>query len=325
MKNKVLIIGAGQLGSRHLQALAKLSGNYELTVVDPSIESLKIAQERYIDVMSVTSPKVTYAESLFDVDSLEFEVVIVASGASVRLGIVKELISRFQIRYLILEKVLFQSANQLKQAMQMLEEANIKTWVNCPRRQFTAYKEIKARSLDCESISVSVHGSNWGLACNAIHFIDLWHYLSDFTSYTITYEPNIEVIDSKRLGYKELLGTLNAKSEDGRHRLSLTCVNNEQLTFDIEIESERYKIKVSEQSGEVKWLDENQHTLEITPLKVLFQSQLTHTVVTDLVDKGDCELTKLESSGVLHAEFLTKTLQVFKDNNADNNGLVPIT
>ena len=44
--NNCLIIGAGQLGSRHLQGLVKYLGQLEIYVLDPSIDSLIIAQER---------------------------------------------------------------------------------------------------------------------------------------------------------------------------------------------------------------------------------------------------------------------------------------
>ena len=46
MKN-ILIIGSGELGSRHLQALTKTNININIQVVDPSNESLKIASERF--------------------------------------------------------------------------------------------------------------------------------------------------------------------------------------------------------------------------------------------------------------------------------------
>ena len=45
--NNICIIGAGQLGSRHLQALKMVLQPLLITVVDPSSESLKMAEERY--------------------------------------------------------------------------------------------------------------------------------------------------------------------------------------------------------------------------------------------------------------------------------------
>lgn len=46
MKN-ILLIGAGQLGSRHLQGIAKIDFKANICVVDPSEISIEIAKERY--------------------------------------------------------------------------------------------------------------------------------------------------------------------------------------------------------------------------------------------------------------------------------------
>lgn len=42
----IIIIGAGQLGSRHLQGVLKSTYALNVTVVDPSEESLNTARER---------------------------------------------------------------------------------------------------------------------------------------------------------------------------------------------------------------------------------------------------------------------------------------
>jgi predicted dehydrogenase len=46
----IVIIGAGQLGSRHLQALRLIDEPIRIQVVDPSHESLKVAEERFNQV-----------------------------------------------------------------------------------------------------------------------------------------------------------------------------------------------------------------------------------------------------------------------------------
>lgn len=45
MKN-IAIIGAGQLGSRHLQALAQVNADVILHIVDPSEQSLEVSKQR---------------------------------------------------------------------------------------------------------------------------------------------------------------------------------------------------------------------------------------------------------------------------------------
>ena len=46
-KYKIFIIGAGQIGSRHLQALRAVRIPLKISVIDPSTESLDLAKQRY--------------------------------------------------------------------------------------------------------------------------------------------------------------------------------------------------------------------------------------------------------------------------------------
>ena len=50
MKNNILIVGAGQLGSRHLQGALKVLVPIDVFVIDPSNESLAIAAQRATEI-----------------------------------------------------------------------------------------------------------------------------------------------------------------------------------------------------------------------------------------------------------------------------------
>lgn len=50
---KVAIIGAGQLGSRHLQGLKGAASSLAITVLDSSKESLQVSKERYEAIPAV--------------------------------------------------------------------------------------------------------------------------------------------------------------------------------------------------------------------------------------------------------------------------------
>ena len=39
---KILLVGAGQIGSRYLEGLAKLNINFEVIVIEPNLDSLNI-------------------------------------------------------------------------------------------------------------------------------------------------------------------------------------------------------------------------------------------------------------------------------------------
>ncbi len=90
----IAVIGAGQLGSRHLQAIAKIDIPVEVQVIDPSHESLNIAKERFDQIpLNPNVNRVSFSESLDDVHS-EIDVCIVATNSDVRALVIKELLLR---------------------------------------------------------------------------------------------------------------------------------------------------------------------------------------------------------------------------------------
>ena len=78
MKN-IALIGAGQLGSRHLQALAQVKQPISIQVIDSSSDSLKVAEARFNEVSSNFKGKISFHN---DISSLEknIDVAIVATN-----------------------------------------------------------------------------------------------------------------------------------------------------------------------------------------------------------------------------------------------------
>jgi saccharopine dehydrogenase-like NADP-dependent oxidoreductase len=48
--NRILLVGAGQLGSRHLQGLARSENILEIHIVDPSEKNLEISISRFQEI-----------------------------------------------------------------------------------------------------------------------------------------------------------------------------------------------------------------------------------------------------------------------------------
>ncbi len=47
---KIALIGAGQLGSRHLQALAKINLEISIEVVEPNTQASEVAKQRFNEI-----------------------------------------------------------------------------------------------------------------------------------------------------------------------------------------------------------------------------------------------------------------------------------
>src|SRR5690554_6360077 len=194
----VMIIGAGQLGSRHLQGAIQSNKALNLIVVDPSIESLKLAKERANEIdLGNADTKIKFTQEIES--RLEIEICIIATTANIRFIVFKDLINKCNVKNIIFEKILFQCENEYSKVAELLKVREINAWVNCPRRIYPAFKKIKLLLAKETNIQMSVSGINWGMACNSIHYIDLFANLTGDISYELDSSAlENSVISSKR-------------------------------------------------------------------------------------------------------------------------------
>ena len=304
MKNqtyKIAIIGVGQLGSRHLQGLAKSSKEFRIYVIDPNENALILAKQRYEEVSKSTNSIVSYHQSMNDLPD-NFDLAIIATTANARRKIIVDLLDKCSINYLILEKVVFQKSEDFRPIQKLLLEKSVKTWVNCARRSYLFYKKIK-NELGADKLSIEVKGNNWGLACNSIHMIDLLAFFTENTDIKInTNELEDIIVDSKRNGFKELKGTLKIQtSRDDILVLNDSDKYNENLKISISNGSMQFNIYEG-QGMIVKHTSDNERQEE--KISIPFQSDLTGSIVDQILDTGESDLTPYDECMQYHVPML---------------------
>ncbi len=295
------MIGAGQLGSRHLQALALLREEGVIHVVDPSAQSRETAFQRFKEVID-QSGRITaqFRASISELPD-DLDIAIVATNSDVRRQVVEQLLGHSRVKFLILEKVLFQKLDDYDAVQQLLDTHCVEAWVNCPRREWPLYRGLKKRLSGKQLYEVHVSGSNWGLGCNSIHLIDLIAFLSDKSEYVLF----IDLLDpcttaSKRPGFIEFTGILNGRFSSGPS-FSIASYAQGTLPDVIEVcgdgcrllirESEK-RLWVSSDSDQWHWLEES--------FDVPYQSRLTNIVVERILETGKCDLPTYHESAHLH-------------------------
>jgi len=303
----IAVIGAGQLGSRHLQALARLTGKVSVQVLDLNEGSLKVAQQRMdqtdYDQQSISVDYIQHIDRL----APHIDVVIVATGANSRRQVIESVLAHSKVTYMVLEKVLFQRVEDYSAVKALFEQHNVAAWVNCGRRAFEIYRTIKLWLQQNEPVEISVSGGNWGLACNSIHFVDLFAFLTDQDSVSISAKSLLpKVIPSKRASFVEFVGSLECNNETG-DTLRLTCFENSTAPVVVNITSPsvRCVIKESERKLYYAKLEDDWAWQELS-YKVPLQSEQTQTVVTDLMETSSCLLTPFDISSQLHLSMITE-------------------
>lgn len=289
MAFKIALVGCGNLGSRHLQALKKTLREISITVCEPMEVARNIAVERYAQVEE--NPFVKEFQILEDFHLLRsnYDLVIIATNANNRYEIAEWFLEHLKIRYLILEKVVFQSLEEFDRFKQKLDKWKVKAWVNCPRRMYPYYQKLQPQLSGEKHIDLSVSGGSWGMGSNTIHLLDLYSYFTNFKKYQYDIsELEESIADSKRNGYKEFFGRLQFITDKGK--LSVYCSHG----------NEPAEYKFTSSKGELVIKESN----EI----VCFQSNLTNLAVEQLIDRGECDLATYEESAFLHKAMLESFL-----------------
>ena len=317
---QVAVIGAGQLGSRHIQSIKSTHHQCKLYVVDSVRESLEktkaIFESTQVDSLI---QEVYYCEKPNSLPEV-IDFLLISTGSRPRAAIFKDITERYQIKNVVFEKVLFQKESDYHEVAAILKDKGIKAWVNCPRLLYEGYKALKPL-FKGKTVNMTVNGGLWGMGCNSIHFLDVYSFLTGSTNYTLSTDGlDHDIIDSKRAGYKEFTGTLTAHFANGG-TVVLHSANN-AISHLITLSTDDTFCCVSEVKKEywIKSLDRN----EVVTFPVPYQSQLTSIVLDSILDNGICELATYEESAHIHLPLI-KGLIAFLNKNGIDTDNCPIT
>ncbi len=311
----IAVIGIGALGRRHLQSLLELRDAYNIYGVEVNTESLLNLREEFKEV-----------EFVDDIDKLpdQIEFCVISTSSNVRRTVTQQLLEHAKVRYILFEKILFQTIEDYAVVSELLKKKNCKAWVNCARREWSSYIKLK-KELRGEKISTfTVSGSEWGLCCNGIHMIDLLLYLTDEADFTLAqsvFKPGI--FESKRMGFKEIYGTIAGECGNGSffqisctqgtETPSLIMINGENKNILID---EGHKIYVSQRDEGWEWKSDD--------FLVEFQSQLTSKVAMEILETGECKLPDFEFSKKTHIQYINMWLNEFHRQGMEGD-ICPIT
>lgn len=304
------IVGCGQMGSRHLQSLAKIDRAVEIFVIDPSETALNMAKERLQECEHNPNIKNVYFNNRIEFLPGKISVAIVATDSNIRRVTVENVVASSQVDNFILEKVLFTKIEDYTTIGRLFNKEGIKAWVNCPRRIYPFYQQLRQKLQSASFFEYRASGSNWGLGCNAIHMLDSVAFLFGRNKIDLfTDQLDSTCIESKRSGYKEFTGTLFGRiSNIGV--VSLTSHPNGKVPFIIDISTDLLRCIICESSGHA-WIAElvNDWKWTVVEFPKMYQSHLTHLAVQQILNTGDCGLTSYEESCALHLQVIEAFLK----------------
>ena len=314
--SNVAVIGVGALGRRHLQAILGEQNGIKVYGVETNNELLKSLQEEM--------PEVVFTNNIAELPD-HISAAVIATSSNVRRMVFDELVSHCKIDNIIFEKVLFQKEEDYYHVKEILEEKGINAWVNCARREWDAYHQLKEKLRDVNEMHISGIGGQWGMGCNSIHILDLIEYLSGDTVTTIDITGLEDgIIDSKRKGFKEFFGTI--KGNSGKCKTyQLTCIKESTLPFIITICTDQGRYIINETRSSIQFAEvKNNWEWQKEGFPLIYQSQLTGRVIKSILSTGKCNLSDYDSSMRLHLMLIRELIKFFNKNGMTDD-LCPIT
>jgi len=103
-KSKILLIGCGELGSRHLQAVASLPNIGKIYVFDPSAKALKMGQSRLKEIEDLNKDIVFEWFNKISKVPKDGDLCIIATQANVRVAMLKQAAEEFKYKRFLLKK-----------------------------------------------------------------------------------------------------------------------------------------------------------------------------------------------------------------------------
>lgn len=313
---RVALIGVGNLGSRHLQGLAKSNNKLSIECFEPNQSNIDLALERFKEVIGDSDSDSDIA--LQFVDSLQsfsedIDVAIIATNADIRAEVVEDLLNEKNVKNIVLEKVLFQDEASYYKIKDLIENKDVTAWVNHPRRLFDIHKPLLVEIRKSNKLSFQVSGVNWGLGSNGLHFLDLLTWLTNTENGDVELGWNSigrSIGESKRPKFREIYGTISGAIND-KVDFSITSLkpqSSEVQLPTISIVSDKIKVFIDEYNGVINYALENDgwhwHSVE-GEFPLLFQSQMTSKIVDDIIDNGQPSLPSYQVSMMLHLPFIS--------------------
>lgn len=324
MVKNLIVIGCGNIGSRHLQAIAKLSYGVKVDIVEPNDNAQILAKSRLNEVSyDKTNHEFFWHKSINEL-TIVGELVVIATNSVGRVDLISDLINKGNTRFLI-EKLVCQSVSEYNTILKKIKENNCKVWVNTNRRCFKSYHIIKELLQGERIISFSVKtNSKNGLSSNAIHYIDLFSWLIE--DYEITLNGKLlsdQLLQNKRgFTFKEFSGIITGTVKNGSS-LSMEFLPHLDDEVFVEISTNRLKLIIDETNEKVTtYGDIKDYNLEFNYEQV---SSTSTQIVNDILKNDKSLLPTLNDLFNGHAELFRIFNAQINKLLKENVKLCPIT
>jgi predicted dehydrogenase len=320
----VAVVGCGNIGSRHLQGLARLPRPAEIHIVEPSETASETARARFRETSPDPALRLVEAGSISALPPT-LDLAIVATSSGPRLAAMEALLRGRAVRRLVLEKFLFPRHRDYAAAETLIRDAGVETYVNTPRRMWPDYAALRARLGGRGPLTMLVETSRRnGMASNAIHFLDLAAYLTGAADGFALDGAGLQGdADAARRGAGvEFSGVLAGRSSDDHAFLHRSRLDHDGPHV-VALFARGLRMVIDESAGDATlWDAETGESGVSIPVRPVFQSALSHLLAPA---QGRPTLPDFAESARLHRQCLSAFLTALGEDPKDPDAVCPVT
>jgi len=314
MVDNICIIGCGNIGFKHLESILKFKKKLNIIIVEKN-------SDRQKKIINSLNNSFRYSHSIkfykyIKFSLLNFKLLIVSTNSDTRKDILCNFFTKKNsAETILLEKILAPNLSNLNKIVEIINNRKIKSYVNCARRMYKSYQVLKKMIGKRKILQFNVKGSNWGLASNSIHMLDLFGYLyGNFSNVKSSHDLK-KIYPSKRRRFYELRGKIKIIINNSS-TITMEDLINKKNKFEIEIVGKNFKYTVKEFENKVIYNDKVKNLINKVHLfDVPFQSSLTSELLYKKI-----KLTSLYESYKYHKiliKLFDSYFKMFKKNNTN--------
>ena len=236
---KILIVGFGNMGKSHYKSFFLSNKKYEISVVDKKF--LKINKKNYKKKKIIFSNKIP--------TNKKFDLAIVATNSIERLLVINQILNFNKVKYLILEKFLFNFIGEYSILKKKLNNLNTKAMINVWGKFIyePVSKIIKRKSINKIDIYCGQE-----ILTNLIHYYDFIYSVIK-KKFKLKLKL-IKIIKSKRKGYSEIIGNLSTENKNYFPSINIKLNKNRNISHIFNLISNKKKIEIKiDKSGNCKY------------------------------------------------------------------------
>lgn len=303
-KKNIVIVGCGQIGSRHLQGVIKLGLDLKLQIVEPSEQAQKTAADRA--AQAKTEGQEISIEWLKDASKLDrrSDLAIVATSSKEREQAITQLLEMGGHKRFLVEKMVCQSKDEYERLLERFRKYEAGGWVNTIRRYNESYQSY-APLFSNGRIVMNIAAGNLGLGSNAIHYLDLFAMFQGNNEIKLNGGHLDKALSPNKrgAGFVEFTGTITGENPAGSF-LSISFLPFNSPVASVYIRGEKNMALIDEVKGNTLLCStDKQGKWEEGKYAEPMVSVITTQVARDIFEKNSCLLPSIEDSYSQHMEL----------------------